>query len=238
MTVGDTPPVGLKRDDPRNEPDLSPGRGRLDKRRAILTAALRVFAREGYSQASIEVIATEAGVAKPTIYNHFGGKENLFRQVLAETAALANVKTMAALDTFPTNPTDRAALEDELREVAHRLVDCYCDERSIAVRRLLYAEVTRFPDLFQTVRASGPNQFIQALAGRLAVLAHAGHLRITDPVRAATQFIALVCEELPMRIALSGQPLDAEEVQSVVAAGVDTFVRAFGNPRTESTSDS
>lgn len=61
-------------------------RGRLDKRRAIVEAALRVFAQVGYAQASLDVIAAEAGVSKPTIYNHLGSKENLFRYVMTETA--------------------------------------------------------------------------------------------------------------------------------------------------------
>ena len=214
MTVGDT-----------EDNTERAGRGRLDKRRAIVAAALRVFARDGYAHASIDAIAAEAGVAKPTIYNHLGGKENLFRYVLAETASLANAKTMAALNAFPTDPAD---LESELLTVAQRLVDCYCDEQSAAVRRLLYAEVARFPDLFEAVRASGPNQFIEALAGRLARLANAGHLDIADPIRAANQFISLICDELPMRTAMGGQLPDDTEIKSVVTSGVDTFVRAFG----------
>ncbi|MER8039953.1 TetR/AcrR family transcriptional regulator [Streptomyces hydrogenans] len=199
-------------------------RGRMDKRRAIVEAALRVFARVGYSQASLDLIATEAGVAKPTIYNHLGSKENLFRHVMTETAARSNAKTLDVLDAFPTDP---GKLRPGLEDVAHKLVDCYCDEQSESVRRLLYAEAVRFPDLFDEVRASGPNQFTDALAGRLARLANAGHLRIEDPERAANQFIALVYEELPGLSALGTRPLDPEQVRRIVTAGVDTFLRAF-----------
>ncbi|MFF6888787.1 TetR/AcrR family transcriptional regulator [Streptomyces sp. NPDC012421] len=199
-------------------------RGRMDKRRAIVEAALRVFARVGYSQASLDLIATEAGVAKPTIYNHLGSKENLFRHVMTETAARSNAKTLDVLDAFPTDP---GKLRPGLEDVAHKLVDCYCDEQSESVRRLLYAEAVRFPDLFDEVRASGPNQFTDALAGRLARLANAGHLRVEDPERAANQFIALVYEELPGLSALGTRPLDPEQVHRIVTAGVDTFLRAF-----------
>ncbi|WP_131770844.1 TetR/AcrR family transcriptional regulator, partial [Candidatus Protofrankia californiensis] len=58
------------------------GRGRVDKREAILAAAFEVFARKGYEGASVDLIASEAGVAKPTLYNHLGSKENLFRLVM------------------------------------------------------------------------------------------------------------------------------------------------------------
>ncbi|WP_328898998.1 TetR/AcrR family transcriptional regulator [Streptomyces sp. NBC_00441] len=200
-------------------------RGRLDKRRAIVEAALRVFAQVGYAQASLDVIAAEAGVSKPTIYNHLGSKERLFRYVLTETAARSHAKTLDVLTGFPTDP---GRLRPALEDLAAKLVDCYCDEQSEAVRRLLYAEAVRFPDLFDAVRASGPDQFTEALAGRLARLANAGHLRIGDPVRAANQFIALVYDELPGMSALGTRPLDPAEVAEVVTAGVDTFLRAFG----------
>ncbi|MBB5936912.1 TetR/AcrR family transcriptional regulator [Streptomyces zagrosensis] len=53
--------------------------GRLSaKREAILRAAVEVFLREGYARASVDAIAEEAGVAKQTVYNHFGDKERLF----------------------------------------------------------------------------------------------------------------------------------------------------------------
>ncbi|MFC6085843.1 TetR/AcrR family transcriptional regulator [Sphaerisporangium aureirubrum] len=199
-------------------------RGRLDKRRAIVEAALRVFARVGYTQASLDMIAAEAGVAKPTIYNHLGSKENLFRYVMTETAARSNGKALEVLESFPS---EAGKLRPGLEDVAHKLVACYCDEQSQAVRRLLYAEAVRFPDLFDAVRASGPDQFVEALAGRLARLANAGHLRVEDPVRAANQFIALVYEELPA-LGMSGtRPPDPKQLEKVAVAGVDTFLRAF-----------
>ncbi|MEV4846016.1 TetR/AcrR family transcriptional regulator [Micromonospora matsumotoense] len=199
-------------------------RGRLDKRQAIIGAALRVFAREGYGQASIDVIAAEAGVAKPTIYNHLGGKENLFRHVLAEIAARSNAKTLAALQTFPTDPQD---LRNHLNTVGLRLAECFVDEQSSALRRLLHAEIGRFPDLFDAVLDSGPNQATEALAGRLARLANAGYLTIEDPIRAARQFVALLTDELPAMSALGTRPVDPDDLERAVVAGVDTFLRAF-----------
>jgi AcrR family transcriptional regulator len=204
-------------------------RGRLDKRQAIIDAALRVFAREGYGQASVDAIAAEAGVAKPTIYNHLGGKENLFRHVLAEIAARANAKTLAALRTFPTDPQD---LREHLDTVALRLAECFVDEQSSALRRLLHAEIGRFPDLFDTVLDSGPNQATEALAGRLARLANAGYLTVEDPIRAARQFVALLTDELPALSALGTRPVDPDELERAVRAGVDTFLRAFASPVT------
>jgi TetR/AcrR family transcriptional repressor of mexJK operon len=199
-------------------------RGRLDKRQAILDAALRVFARDGYGQATVDTIAAEAGVAKPTIYNHLGGKENLFRHVLAEIAARSNRKTLAALEAFSDEPRD---LRAELTRVARGLVACFLDGQSAALRRLLHAEIVRFPDLFDTVLASGPNQATDALAGRLARLANAGRLTIDDPLRAANQFFALISCDLPALSALGTRSVGRRAIDRSITSGVDTFLRAF-----------
>jgi len=62
-------------------------RRRPDKRRAILRGALNVFAHDGYTRASIDAVAAEAGVSTRTIYNHFSDKAELFQTVIHESAA-------------------------------------------------------------------------------------------------------------------------------------------------------
>lgn len=52
----------------------------------IMNVALRHFARNGYEGASLGDIATEVGIKKPSIYNHFKGKDDLFMAVYQETA--------------------------------------------------------------------------------------------------------------------------------------------------------
>ncbi|KAB2370585.1 TetR/AcrR family transcriptional regulator [Actinomadura montaniterrae] len=202
-------------------------RGRVDKREAILDAALRVFSREGYERASIDMIAAEAGVAKPTIYNHLGGKENLFRQIMVDAARETSAKFMAALDGFPTDPAGAAELRERLLTVAPAMVECFHHPESWALQRLLYAESVRFPDLYGDVRANGAGQVADALAGRLARLGNAGHLRIADPDRAAAHFIALLTHELVGLSELGNREVPPAEVERVVTAGVDAFLRAY-----------
>lgn len=52
----------------------------------IMSVALRHFARNGYEGASLADIATEVGIKKPSIYNHFKGKDDLFMAVYQEAA--------------------------------------------------------------------------------------------------------------------------------------------------------
>jgi AcrR family transcriptional regulator len=54
-----------------------------DRRLQLLAVATKVFAGRGYEAASIEEIAQQAGVSKPIVYEHFGGKERLHAAVVA-----------------------------------------------------------------------------------------------------------------------------------------------------------
>ena len=55
-----------------------------DKKRLIVSAAQRVFARKGYRSASMQEIAGEAGVAKGSIYLHFRSKDELALAAVAD----------------------------------------------------------------------------------------------------------------------------------------------------------
>jgi AcrR family transcriptional regulator len=52
-----------------------------DKRRRIVQAAEALFSRYGYKRTSVELLAAEAKLAKPTIYAYFDDKESIFRAV-------------------------------------------------------------------------------------------------------------------------------------------------------------
>jgi TetR/AcrR family transcriptional repressor of mexJK operon len=64
---------------------VAEGRWRDVRRSHLLDAAGRVFARLGYDQASMEDIAFEAGIGKPTLYRYYSGKEALFQAVFSRT---------------------------------------------------------------------------------------------------------------------------------------------------------
>jgi AcrR family transcriptional regulator len=198
-------------------------RGRIDKRAAILAAAAEVFGREGYGQAGVDVIAAEAGVAKPTVYNHFGDKETLFREAIAADADRALAEHLAAVDQLRDGDDLRAALES----VGHHMLVCHCEERSVALRRLLNAELGRFPDLIDIVRGRAADRVTDALADRLARLALAGRLRRLDPTQAAEQFLALLTGPIEARSRLGTRRVADDELWTVTRAAVDTFLRAF-----------
>ena len=54
---------------------------------ALLDAARRAFVLNGYAAAHMTAIAKDAGVTKPTLYAHVGGKDALFRATVEREAA-------------------------------------------------------------------------------------------------------------------------------------------------------
>jgi len=53
-------------------------------KRSIFESALRIFSQSGYSEATMDDIAVNAGVAKGTLYYHFKSKEEIFKYVISE----------------------------------------------------------------------------------------------------------------------------------------------------------
>jgi AcrR family transcriptional regulator len=79
----------------------------LRTREGVLVAAAAVFERVGYSAATVEEIAQEAGVTKGALYFHFPAKADLARAIVeahhagwAEVAEVASQENLSAIDTL------------------------------------------------------------------------------------------------------------------------------------------
>ncbi|BDD80315.1 TetR family transcriptional regulator [Tsukamurella pulmonis] len=84
----------------------------------LLDAAAAAFRRDGYRATSMAAIADEADTTKPTLYAHFGGKEQLYVQVVArEVEALRAVmfETYDASLALPVRDEVRANILDFFR---------------------------------------------------------------------------------------------------------------------------
>jgi AcrR family transcriptional regulator len=59
---------------------------RPERRKALINAAARAFARSGFGATSLEDVAAEAGVTRVLIYRHFDSKADLYRAVLDDVS--------------------------------------------------------------------------------------------------------------------------------------------------------
>lgn len=209
----------------------SPLRERQAKRISILEAAGDVFCREGYAGANIDLVATEAGVSRQTVYNHYGDKEKLFIAVVRDLTERCNASIFATMATFPDRPNN---LEDDLVAFALRMNrNCICNREGRLLHKLIQADGERYPELLTIWREQGPGRTWSAMAAHFARLAHAGYLVMDDPDLAAHHFVALVNAQLRTTFMLGEAPTEAEVTQST-RNGVRAFLRAYGKCRSTS----
>lgn len=76
-------PTPKTKKSPKRREATPPQDNSLNSKEAILAAALKVFASDGYDGASMPKIAKVAQVAAPLIHYYFGSKENLWRETVA-----------------------------------------------------------------------------------------------------------------------------------------------------------
>jgi AcrR family transcriptional regulator len=79
---------------------------RAKKRQLIMDTALQLFAEEGYAHASIDKIATRAGIAKGLIYSYFKNKEDLLHQIFLE-----GIRTMSESGLFQGELTNESLID-------------------------------------------------------------------------------------------------------------------------------
>jgi len=91
----------------------SPQRTRMtgkERREQLLEIGRSLFAERGFDATSVEEIAAKAGVSKPVVYEHFGGKEGLYAVVVdREMRTLLDMVTSALTGGHPRELLEQAA---------------------------------------------------------------------------------------------------------------------------------
>ncbi|MFP8906670.1 TetR family transcriptional regulator [Streptomyces atacamensis] len=81
-----------------------------ERREQLLDIGRALFAERGFEGTSVEEIAAKAGVSKPVVYEHFGGKEGLYAVVVdREMRRLLDMVTGALTGGHPRELLEQAA---------------------------------------------------------------------------------------------------------------------------------
>jgi TetR/AcrR family fatty acid metabolism transcriptional regulator len=110
-----------------------------DKRRLILDAAVRVFARQGFHATRVSDIADEAGVAYGLVYHYFSSKDEVLNELFTERWSLLLVAIEEA------DRTD-AGPREKLGAVATFIFDSYRHDPELM--KVIIVEVTRAANSF------------------------------------------------------------------------------------------
>ena len=109
-----------------------------ERRRQILHAAVRAFARKGYHACRVSDIAKEAGVAYGLVYHYYRSKETLLEAIFKETwgAMLETIRSVEQLDE---------PAREQVRKVTEIVLRTW--KRDPELVRVLVREVTRSPQV-------------------------------------------------------------------------------------------
>jgi TetR/AcrR family transcriptional regulator, mexJK operon transcriptional repressor len=160
------------------------------KRTAIVEAATRLFLRQGYDVTRIDQVAADAGVSKQTVYNQFGDKESLFHVIVLGATTTADQFVDGLPSSFDAVPD--VEFERELYALARRYLAIVAAPPLLAMRRLIVAEATRFPELAARYYEKAPARVMTAFAELFARLGARGLLTVPDAAEAATHFAFLL----------------------------------------------
>ena len=110
-----------------------------DKRRIILDAAIRVFARQGFNGCRVSDIADEAGVAYGLVYHYFRSKDEVLDTLFLE-------RWNVLLDAIRETDRQDISPREKLHQIASFIVDSYRHDPELM--KVIIVEVTRAANSF------------------------------------------------------------------------------------------
>ena len=155
-----------------------------------MQVATELFVERGFAATSLVDIARGAGVATRTLYQHFGDKEVIFREVIFARDAEAALQ--------PPKVEAGDTLYSALLNASNYAYEITYRERSIGLMRLMIAESNRFPEFMQSVAKSIFAHFRSNIEKVLEALAGAGLIPQGNHARSAELFSDLVLGSHPI----------------------------------------
>ena len=188
------------------------------RRREIAAVAERMFFEQGFADTTMQAIAARAGASKETLYRHFGSKEELFAELVADRAKLF-------LEDIDAKFEQLGSVGEVLGEFGCKMLDIMMTPDAISLCRTVIAESPRTPALGEIFFSAGPGRVRQRLAEFLIAAHERGELVCRDPQRAAELFIGAVISTSHLkRLVLQDQGL---LTRSEIRDHIDEVVALF-----------
>ncbi|GHO66329.1 TetR family transcriptional regulator [Ktedonobacter sp. SOSP1-52] len=191
-----------------------------DRREQLLDAAIRVFARKGFSRATNKDIAHEADVTPGLIYHYFESKEALLQAVLEERSPLSLLRSLPA-QVMELPPAQF------LPSLVLRVLKIVEGEQFVQIIRVILPELMHNPSILP-VAPSVLQRAVNTLAAYLDQQMQQGKLRRVEDSRLAAQTLmgSVIGFVLRRQIFLDSQALaySQEQVANTIA---DIFLQGL-----------
>ena len=189
-----------------------------DKRRLILDAAVRVFARRGFHTCRVADIADEAGVAYGLVYHYFASKDEVLDTLFLErwNVMLELIREVDAQDM---------PVRDKLGAIASFIVDSYRHDPDLM--KVIIVEVTRAANTFGRTHLEKIRDAYRQIAAIVAQAQHDGVFRSEiTPEFAALAFYGAVEQVLTGWI-FDSVPVGDDELERAKTLIVETICRGI-----------
>ncbi len=170
-----------------------PTSAELERRKLrIMDIATKLFSQHGYAATSLVDVALKAGVATRTIYQHFGDKADLFREVVLTR------RNAPALNA--PRAAEAESLFVAMLRTAHYVIDVTMDKKTASLMQLMVAEHNRFPDLTKQVVNAAFERFHGSIERVFSDLCIMGYIPTGDHLESAKLFADVVLGAMPLNV--------------------------------------
>jgi AcrR family transcriptional regulator len=186
----------------------------VDKRRNILDAAIRVFARQGFHSTRVSDIADEAGVAYGLVYHYFDSKDEVLNELFTERWSLL----LAAIEEADASSEPPRT---KLAAVAAFIVDSYRHDPELM--KVIIVEVTRAANSFGRTHLPEIRRAYDSITKIVADGQEAGAFRRDiDPAFASMSFYGAIEQLLSGWIfeVIPASAADFEQAKELVVATI------------------
>lgn len=213
------------------------------RRLSILAAAKAAFEELGFEQATMSDIAARVGGSKATLYSYFHSKEELFLELVRQSAdqhigLIQSVLDRCGGDSQGSLPPELAStlallqptedLAQTLRTFGQRVLSTFYTPQKAAARRMIIA-ASNNPEIGRLFYERGPAQGMKFVADYFAAAIASGQLRPADPRVVAAHFRGLLEAEVFEPWLLNALPEPAAEaIEGIVNRAVEVFMAAYG----------
>lgn len=194
---------------------------KIEREQRILAAALKVFSEIGYSGATMDAVAVEAGVSKPTLYQYFESKETLFSAMM-----LGERDHMLGVFHYPSGK----GMVADLLDFAWDYADTVLRPDLLSLARLIIGEVQRFPEIGRAYQEHGPDRLLRGIMDYLDGRRAEGRLVFTDTELAAQDLWGLILSApRTQALYMPDRPPARVEVARYLNNGLRVFLKAYSS---------
>jgi len=159
----------------------------IDKRRVILDAAVRVFAREGFHTCRVSDIADEAGVAYGLVYHYFKSKDQVLDTLFLE-------RWDFLLEAIRETDRQDVPAEQKLTAIAGFIIESYRHDPDLM--KVIIVEVTRAANSFGALHLAEIRKAYEGIAGIVEAAREEGSFRSDIPSEFAAMCFYGAIEQL------------------------------------------